>query len=565
MRKKIFAALLVLVLPAPIFANAVSAEVMQAEQQITESQTPASEATSDPPPTTQKSDTDIVLNNDLDEQPTETNKKETTTTARKPLTSTRLTATSSVVQASDLDNQTWLIAEIERQLPGKKVGTTLSFDDLKKITQIQLDGGTAGGHIPAGIQYLTALTNLTLTNMQLSGEIPSSISQLQELTRLNLGTNKITGSIPETIGNLKKLTWMGLSDNQLSGKLPSSIGGLTALATFSIHANQISGPIPSEMGNLKHLYGLYLDNNQLSGPIPSTLANIPTLTNVYLNNNYLTGIIPASLMNLNIFAVYNNQVTLNSANPSPTPADRYVNTFATNSQLAAPSTIAVDSTVIKPFDPKSDTYFNLHYTDNGVTAKTLHTAHNITILNASTNQVIYDGAMNPNVTFNHQEGTTYRVILDNAPANPHNTTTISLNLTELSLLSVPDTLDFGIQGISGVTKIYQRANNDWNITVNDSRNTKQNWTLTAKMTQPMKGTNGRTLSNGLIFRDNNGTETPLSSQSLPVYEYQPNTNTTNTTKVSWAANQGILLKVKSGEAYAQDYQGQVEWSLNDAP
>ncbi|EUJ42339.1 WxL domain-containing protein [Listeria riparia] len=481
-----------------------------------------------------------------------------------------VTVISNVVQRADFDNQSWLIDEIERQIPNKKIGTNLTFDDLKQITQIKMNK-TVNGYIPAGIEHLSELTNLSLTTMGLTGTIPETIGSLVHLKELNLTGNKLGGEIPSSINKLTDLSTLHLGNNILQGSIPSSLGELKQLDILALNDNQLSGEIPLEIGNLANLTTLYLNTNQLSGEIPTSLGNIASLETAKFDNNQFVGIIPVTLLDIDYLTVTNNQVTLDSATPPSIMTNpvnnepRYTNTFVTNSKLTGASSIDVTDKTITPFKVSSDTYFDLHYTNNGSTQQKLNDTHLVTIINTTTNQVVYEGKMNPNVSFTHQGSANYQVILDNAPKNTNNIIYITVKNYDLTLASVPSDLNFGTQKITSFTQNYNRTDTDWEIVVHDNRKEKHSWALTATLLTPMKGTNGKTLANGLIFKDKDGIETPLSQQALIVYDYTPTEATTETTKVKWREDEGILLKVHAGEAYAQEYQGQVEWNLIDAP
>lgn len=501
---------------------------------------------------------------------------------------------SNIVQPVDFDNQTWLIDEIEKQIPNKKIGSTMTFDDLKQITTIQLYASGATGHIPSGIQYLTELTTLSLSGLdisgsipasigflhhlttlslvsnQLQGEIPESIGNLTNLEALQLSNNQLTGEIPESIGNLENLIALHLDRNQLSGKLPNSMGNLTSLFNLVISKNNLSGELPEELGNLVELRAAFLSDNHFSGQIPTSFATSTSIQTVLLENNDFIGILPAQLYNVPYLTAMNNQITINSASPLPTMTNhagdtRYENTFLTNFKLAGTSSTITDAKMITPFDPASDTYFDLHYTSDGSTRQELNKAHQITIINTTTDEVVYEGTMNPDASFTQLGTAHYQVILDNAPENPNNTINITVQQNDLTLTSVPDVLNFGTQKIASSTQTYQRSDANWEIVVDDNRKAKHDWTLTASLAAPMKGTNGQILADSLIYKDGDGTETPLTQQALAVYNYHPTEDTPDTTKIKWADDEGILMKVKAGEAYAQEYQGQVEWSLVDAP
>lgn len=106
-----------------------------------------------------------------------------------------------IVTSSDLDNQGWLIDEINRQLAPKKIGKDVTKNDLSKITSINLDNQQIKGTIPQNISWLSQLEKLSICRNQITGKLPRFAPSL---THLDVSKTKIYGVIPDDLFNLVK-------------------------------------------------------------------------------------------------------------------------------------------------------------------------------------------------------------------------------------------------------------------------------------------------------------------------------------------------------------------------
>jgi Leucine-rich repeat (LRR) protein len=106
------------------------------------------------------------------------------------------------------------------------------------------------GTIPASFQNLKKLYDLNLAGNNLSGEIPSGLGSLSELQIINLGVNALSGPIPDSLGNLIKLNNLNLWSNKLTGFIPATFGNLINLQKLYLHGNQLIGA-PSSLSKLK--------------------------------------------------------------------------------------------------------------------------------------------------------------------------------------------------------------------------------------------------------------------------------------------------------------------------
>ncbi|MBC1307735.1 leucine-rich repeat domain-containing protein [Listeria booriae] len=532
------------------------------------------EATVPEEPTTETEQEDTILEpdaitekNETESSPTSPPKRKTNETKSPANNLQASKPDTDIVNASDFDNQQWLINEIARQIPTKTMGSTLTFGDLKKITSINLT--TVNGSIPSGIEYLSELSSLSLRGYGLTGSLPTSIGSLGKLKVLDIGETSLSGSLPASLGNLSSLTNLSLYDNLITGPIPKELANATSLQSIYLVESQLSGELPKELATLPRLESINLAFNEISGTVPAEFASAPALEDFYVNSNKLTGIIPDAITQSTLSLKFsNNQISANNVASltltNPVGSARYTNTFVTNYQLASKTTIptTTHSTVIKPFDSTSNTYFDLHYL-NQSTRGTLQSAHTYKIINQDTQEVMYDGPANKDVSFTQSESADYFIIMDDAVGNSHNTTSVSVQVSILELGNMPDSINFGTHKITSATQLY-KPTEDWSIQVNDTRATKTPWRLSVATPSKMQSSSGHTLSEGLIYKAENGTETTLTNQYLDVYQYTPNSTDTQV-NITWPENAGIFLKVKAGEGYAESYSGELDWTLTDAP
>ena len=139
---------------------------------------------------------------------------------------------------------------------------------------------------------------VSLNSNNLTGTIPADLEDLQNLADLTLNSNALTGTIPTQLGNLSDLNTLNLYGNDLSGGIPASLGTLYKLAYLSLFDNVLDGNIPPELGNLSDLMELNINENELTGTVPPQLGSLVNLVRLRLDDNYLTGVIPAEIGNL---------------------------------------------------------------------------------------------------------------------------------------------------------------------------------------------------------------------------------------------------------------------------
>ncbi|ARM72387.1 cell wall surface anchor family protein [Listeria monocytogenes] len=147
-------------------------------------------------------------------------------------------ASTEIVTSQDLGGQTWLINEVNKQRAPKKVGVDLTFEDLSKITSINLANRGLTGEVPPEIKNLVSLQYLILFSNNLSGSIPAELGELTNLKELRLDYNQFTGTIPDGLGNIASIA---LQSNKLVGQIPLSLyEKRTGINEVNVSGNQVT-------------------------------------------------------------------------------------------------------------------------------------------------------------------------------------------------------------------------------------------------------------------------------------------------------------------------------------
>jgi Leucine-rich repeat (LRR) protein len=241
-------------------------------------------------------------------------------------------------------------------------------DSGQTITGISLDLNNLSGTLPASLNQLTNLVNLSMVeNANLTGPIPS-LTGLTQLAFISLGRNGHTGSIPSlagltslqsvffgynqlsgpipTLAGLNNLNWFDVTYNQLSGGLPS-LAGLTNLQYFLVTGNRLTGSIP----DLSDQTGLEIDadDNLLSGNLPSP-AQLAHLSDLFAEGNQFSGRVPelAGLSGLRNFDVARNQ--LSQGIPALTGMTSLQNIYFADNQLSGELPALTGLTALRTFD-----------------------------------------------------------------------------------------------------------------------------------------------------------------------------------------------------------------------
>jgi len=139
----------------------------------------------------------------------------------------------------------------------------------------------------------STLTTINLnSNFYINGPIPDSIGLFTALQVIDFTQLDIESTIPASLNDLTQLTNITLSIAGIEGTIPD-LSGLVDLQAFSAILNLISGSLPAFFGDLPHLTTLSLSSNNMSGTIPTSIVD-HTFTSLQIDNNLFTGAFPWS-------------------------------------------------------------------------------------------------------------------------------------------------------------------------------------------------------------------------------------------------------------------------------
>lgn len=133
---------------------------------------------------------------------------------------------------------------------------------------------------------------------------------------------------------------------------------------------------------------------------------------------------------------------------------------------------------------------------------------------------------------------------------------------ELTLDKVTKSFDFEPIAISLNPIICPRLT-DVEITITDSRINSSEWKLYATIDHDLTSSSGKVLEDSLIYVDDDGTISQLSSNKTLIYTGEDNQGVTKITKITWAENRGILLQVKTPLENNTEYTATITWTLEE--
>ena len=141
-----------------------------------------------------------------------------------------------------------------------------------------------------------------------------------------------------------------------------------------------------------------------------------------------------------------------------------------------------------------------------------------------------------------------------------------ITMRRLTFKEVPEVLAFNESKIANRTTEVSRKNSNWKMIVEDSREEKSPWRITAKLTSPFKNSSGEsTLGDILLYRKVNQADQWINSTNeVTVFDGRSNKDM-DQYDVSWSQNEGPMIQVAPGTVKASGYTSIIQWSLTDAP
>ena len=147
-----------------------------------------------------------------------------------------------------------------------------NFENLDKLTFIDLDGNAFNSTIPSVFGRLPSLEFLYLSDSFLSGDL-SYMSGMSSIREHWVDTNPgLKGPIFDFIGDLTTLESWSMTFNSVTGTLPTSLGNLVNMKQMWLYSNQLTGAIPTELGNLRDMRILQVEGNSFTGAMPATVC-----------------------------------------------------------------------------------------------------------------------------------------------------------------------------------------------------------------------------------------------------------------------------------------------------
>ena len=135
-----------------------------------------------------------------------------------------------------------------------------------RVSELHLDSLSLSGKISRGLDKLTSLKLLSLSNNNLSGPISPDLALIPTLEHLNLSRNSLSGNVPPSLAAVQ---FLDLSHNALSGPLADNMfDNSLSLRFLSLAGNRLEGPLPASLSKCVTLNHLNLSTNRFSGGFP---------------------------------------------------------------------------------------------------------------------------------------------------------------------------------------------------------------------------------------------------------------------------------------------------------
>lgn len=442
------------------------------------------------------------------------------------------------------------LAQVVADKLGKQITDFVTKEELDAVQDLTATNKSIQNL--SGIECLKNIQNINFSSNQISDLSP--LSGLTNLNQLRLGNNQISDLSP--LSSLNQLTILYLENNQISHLNPLS--EFTKLNVLNLNNNQISNLNP--LSGMKSLNELYLNSNQISEI--SVLAGLTQLTTLSLEFNQINDVSPLSgVTNLSKLYLGNNQI-------------RYVNSLSGLTRLTilnlSVNQISDISTLKRLINIVTINLANQSIQLSQGTIR-VPTSFSLSNPNGSIPPIIwlkgtgtYENSQLIWSTPGDNKFTWSNYVTIGKSGSDFNGQVSQYTQGFLYFKKIPDSINFETTIIPSKETIIHRDESNWEMSVYDELPGRK-WHITTTIDTPLTSTSNSShkLLNALVYVDDEGNPTPLSTTPLKVFEYT--TGADSIILINWERDKGILVKINPSEVYAESYTTTINWTLTDAP
>lgn len=134
---------------------------------------------------------------------------------------------------------------------------------------------------------------------------------------------------------------------------------------------------------------------------------------------------------------------------------------------------------------------------------------------------------------------------------------------ELVLNNAPENIEFDLNPFS-TNPILCPSKEKISLTITDTRIESSNWKLYANIDHDLESSTGYTLTDSLVFIDDDSKITPLSQDKILVYTGENNNSLPKTTIITWDYDKGIILRlINEPLENKTKYSSTITWTLEE--
>ncbi|CAN4115885.1 unnamed protein product [Withania somnifera] len=206
--------------------------------------------------------------------------------------------------------------ELDNETISGGIENSSALFSLQYLEKLNLAYNRFNVGVPIGIDNLTNLKYLNLSNAGFVGQIPKMLSRLTRLVTLDLSTlfpdvikplKLENPNLRHFIENSTELRELYLDGVDLSAQRKEWCQSLSSylpnLTVLSLRTCQISGPIDESLSKLQFLSIIRLDQNNLSTTVPEYLEDFSDMTTLTLASCNLQGAFPKRIFQLPVLEI----------------------------------------------------------------------------------------------------------------------------------------------------------------------------------------------------------------------------------------------------------------------